>query len=68
MREIIYLTQDEIDTLVQTNNDITKADYCKFRAFQDGDVAEVTTPFKIYRREDAKSSFVGSLKCLVEDL
>ena len=55
MREIIYLTQDEIDEIVQKNVDIYKHDYGRFRAFQDGELSEVTTPFKIYRRKNEET-------------
>jgi hypothetical protein len=56
MRRIIYLTQDEIDELVQKNDDITRHDYARFRSFQDGLIGEVSTPFLIYRRKKEETT------------
>ncbi len=52
MRRDIYLTQDEIDEKVQKMS-WTLQDYNKWRAFQDGDIGLITTPFEIYRRKGA---------------
>lgn len=51
MRTNIFLTQDEIDKKVQ-EMDCFKTDYNRWRAFQDGSIKEVTTPFEIYSRKE----------------
>ena len=51
MRKEIYLTQDEIDSLVQKDDSWKKADFNSLRALQDGLVDEVTYPDKIIRRK-----------------
>jgi len=51
MREIIELTQDEIDSLVQAENAFYRADYNSLRALQDGIVDIVKLPFVIYKRK-----------------
>lgn len=51
MRKIIYLTQDEIDDLVQNQNTIMDLNYHSLRALQDGYIDKVTYPDRIiYRR------------------
>ena len=63
MREIIELTQDQIDDLVQTEGALQKANHSGIadillwhglRALQDGDIEEYKTPFIIYKREDRR--------------
>lgn len=51
MREVVYLTQDEIDTIVQ-GFDENHRDDNNWRALQDSLISEFTTAFKIYRRDD----------------
>jgi len=47
MRKELYLTQDEIDDLVQRPGAALLADFSSLRALQDGIVDKVTYPDKI---------------------
>ena len=51
MREVVDLTQEEIDTIVQGFEEYHR-DYNNWRALQDNLISEFTTAFKIYRRDD----------------
>ena len=52
MRTIVYLSQDEIDDMLQKHYTIYEAIYNSLRALQDKQLNEVTTAFTIYRRKD----------------
>lgn len=51
MREIIYLTQNEIDNMIKKMKWYEPL-YNSFRALQDGIIDRITTSFKIYYRKD----------------
>ena len=63
MREIIYLTQDQIDDLVQREGALQEVNHSGMatmllwhglRALQDEDITEFKTPFIIYRKKDRR--------------
>jgi hypothetical protein len=51
MRQIIYLTQDGIDEMVQKPDAWQRESYVRMRALQDGLIDEVTFPDMIIRRK-----------------
>lgn len=60
MRETVYLTQNEIDNIVQKMKPF-ECNYNIFRAFQDGNVNRVTTAYKIYVRQNENNHQSGSI-------